>query len=519
MKKNLLLIFIFAFAGMSAMAQTTQTFNYTGSVQTFVVPSCVTSITFDVTAASGGTGAPGCSSTLSATGGLGGRVQGTLPVTGGDTLNIYVGGAGADDNNTSASGGFNGGGDALLENQYVYYGGGGGGGASDIRLNGNTLNDRAAVAGGGGGAGQDGCNCEGLTGGAGGGLTGGAGLPGTICICDPSGQGGTPTLGGIKGDWGCNCDATDGAFGIGGNSNSTGCGGPTGGAGGGGGWYGGGGGGLGAGGGGSSYTAPSATGVVHTQGFQTGNGIVIITYTGGSGPAVALGNDSTQCGGTVTLNAGNSGSTYMWSTTDTTQTIVVTATGTYSVTVTDINGCTGSDVINVTINPLPAVSYVETQTLVCINWAPITLTPGSPAGGTYSGTAVTGNMFDPATAGAGAFTITYTYTDTNGCVNTDTSTITVDLCTGIALSGVEATLEVFPNPATNHLTIAFGSKKKKVEVTITDITGKIIYATTARETLTLEVNTKDFAEGVYIVAVKDGESRGLGMVVRKVVKM
>lgn len=38
MKKNLLLTFIFALAGMSAIAQTTQTFNYTGSVQTFIVP-------------------------------------------------------------------------------------------------------------------------------------------------------------------------------------------------------------------------------------------------------------------------------------------------------------------------------------------------------------------------------------------------------------------------------------------------------------------------------------------------
>ncbi|MBL0340048.1 MAG: hypothetical protein IPP71_03510 [Bacteroidetes bacterium] len=31
---------------------------------------------------------------------------------------------------------------------------------------------------------------------------------------------------------------------------------------------------------------------------------------------------------------------------------------------------------------------------------------------------------------------------------------------------------VFPNPATNHLTIAFGSNNKKVEVAIADITGK-----------------------------------------------
>ena len=515
MKKNLLIIFIPAFACLSTIAQTSQTFNYTGAAQTFIIPSCVTSITFDVIGASGGTGAPGCSSTLSAAGGLGGRVQGTMPVTGGDTLFIYVGGAGTDDNNTSAAGGFNGGGNALMESQYTYYGGGGGGGASDIRLSGNTFNDRVVVAGGGGGAGQDGCNCEGLAGGAGGDLTAGAGQPGPLCVCNPSGQGGTPTAGGLKGGWSCGCDATDGSFGIGGNSNSTSCGGPTGGAGGGGGWYGGGGGGLGGGGGGSSYTAPSAAGVVLTQGFQTGNGIITITYTGGSGPTVALGSDTAQCGGTVTLNAGNPGSTYLWNTSAATQTIAVSSTGTYTVTVTDINGCTGTDVINVTIYPLPVVTYNEVQTFVCINWAPITLTAGSPLGGTFSGVAVTGNTFAPQTAGAGTFTITYTYTDLNGCENTDTSTITVNLCTGVNLAGPEAELAVFPNPVTNYLIIDFGNRKKEVVVTIADMTGKIIYAAAAIETHLLELNTKEFAAGVYIISVRDEDS----FVVRKFVKM
>jgi len=61
---------------------------------------------------------------------------------------------------------------------------------------------------------------------------------------------------------------------------------------------------------------------------------------------------------------------------------------------------------------------------------------------------------------------------------------------------------LFPNPATNHLTIALGSNNKKVEVTITDITGKIIYTTTATETQKIEVNTKDFAEGVYVVRIQ-----------------
>ncbi|MDX2001931.1 MAG: T9SS type A sorting domain-containing protein [Chitinophagales bacterium] len=53
--------------------------------------------------------------------------------------------------------------------------------------------------------------------------------------------------------------------------------------------------------------------------------------------------DQTVCGvSSVTLDAGNNGATYQWSTTQTSQTIVVDTDGTYSVTVTS-NGCTATD--------------------------------------------------------------------------------------------------------------------------------------------------------------------------------
>ncbi|MEW6469998.1 MAG: PKD domain-containing protein [Bacteroidota bacterium] len=76
-----------------------------------------------------------------------------------------------------------------------------------------------------------------------------------------------------------------------------------------------------------------------------------------SAPMVTLGNDVTQCGGTVTLNAGNPGSSYLWSDGSTTQSLVVSVSGSYTVTVTDVNGCTGTDVLNVTINPVPNAAF------------------------------------------------------------------------------------------------------------------------------------------------------------------
>ncbi len=83
--------------------------------------------------------------------------------------------------------------------------------------------------------------------------------------------------------------------------------------------------------------------------------------------------------------------------------------------------------------------------------------------------------------------------------------------TGINENSFASSINLFPNPASNHLTIALGSNNKKAEVTITDITGKIVYTTTEdpdspdshrdRENK-IEVNTSEFAAGIYIVQIQ-----------------
>ena len=77
--------------------------------------------------------------------------------------------------------------------------------------------------------------------------------------------------------------------------------------------------------------------------------------------------------------------------------------------------------------------------------------------------------------------------------------------TGIFENSFSSSINLFPNPANNHLTIALGSNNKNVEVAIADITGKIGYTTTIVETDKVEVNTSEFAEGIYIVQIQSGE--------------
>jgi len=82
------------------------------------------------------------------------------------------------------------------------------------------------------------------------------------------------------------------------------------------------------------------------------------------------------------------------------------------------------------------------------------------------------------------------------------------VATGINENSFASSVHLFPNPATNHLTIALSSNNKKAEVSIADITGKVIYTTSATEVQKIEVNTEDFARGIYVVQIQSADFVG-----------
>ena len=245
-------------------ANNTQTFNFTGAFETFVVPGGVTTVTADLY------GAAGRSANADTSTSKGGRVKCDIAVTPGETLRVYVGGGGSLP--AGEGGGFNGGGGS------VGFNGGGGGGATDVRRTPYALADRLAVAGGAGGMGANGGGQGGhggIVGDAGSnGAAGGGGTP-------IGGGGGTGSAGGAAGAGQGSTAATAGVLGVGGDGGSAA---PRGGGGGGGGYYGGGGGGGGntggsAGGGGGGGSGLS-TGVNETlqTGVREGNGIAILSW-------------------------------------------------------------------------------------------------------------------------------------------------------------------------------------------------------------------------------------------------
>ncbi|MDP3910671.1 MAG: hypothetical protein Q8Q14_09795 [Gemmatimonadales bacterium] len=264
----------------------TETFNYTGAIQTFTVPACVTSITIEAHGAQGG-------STATFDGGLGARMRGTFAVSGGPSLKILVGGAGANSANPSEQGGGSGGGGSFVTDAanapFVVAGGGGGGveitvggSAGADGLGGTTAEAGLAgtvgtMAGGTGGGGGTSSDWTGWHGGNGGGGLTGDGINNTAGS-STYGTPNTPGLafinGGAGGTVGTGVGARVGGFGGGGPSGFSG--------GGGGGYSGGGAGGVtsggtvGAAGGGGSFnggTDPSNSAAV-----RAGNGLVTITY-------------------------------------------------------------------------------------------------------------------------------------------------------------------------------------------------------------------------------------------------
>ena len=230
----------------------TQTFNYTGGQQTFTVPAGSTSVNITAYGAQGGT-------VGTKIGGLGGQAMGTLSVTPGQILYIYVGGQA-----NGTTGGFNGGGNG-------YGSGAGGGGASDVRYGGSALGNRVIVAGGGGGVPYTSWSSTGGTGGGSSGGNGQGGAGGTGSGYD--GNGGTQSAGGYGASTYSEQYSAQGSSGQGGNAGTA----NSGNGGGGGGYYGGGGGDAGPGGGGSGYTGGVSNASMQ-NGVQSGNGQIILNW-------------------------------------------------------------------------------------------------------------------------------------------------------------------------------------------------------------------------------------------------
>ncbi len=153
-----------------------------------------------------------------------------------------------------------------------------------------------------------------------------------------------------------------------------------------------------------------------------------ITITDSIAVVVSLGNDTTLCSGaSVTFDAQNSGSTYLWSDASTSQTLVVSGAGNINVRVITPAGCIARDTVNVFTGTTPTVN-IGRDSIICSGQS-LALDAGNPG------------LIYLWNTGASTQTLATTVTDTywvkvtnfSGCSDADSAVITVENTPAVAL--------------------------------------------------------------------------------------
>jgi|GEM_PF-816503 len=441
-------------------------YDYSGAVQTFVVPAGVYEVFMKVWGAQGG--ANWVNNTN-----FGGYAEGGMPVMPGETLYVYVG-----QQPTGTAGGWNGGGAGDGA-------GAGGGGASDIRQGGNTLNDRVIVGGAGGGAGYW-SNMH-VIGGIGGGLTGGDGYRHTTA--DMGGLGATQSGPGANGT--CvsfNVTALAGAFGLGGTPLGQNCG--CEGYGGGAGWYGGAGSGNCRGGGGGSSYISGLSNAGTTGGVRAGHGRVVIQYPL---PAFAY--------------------TYSWSSGAADSIATGLSAGDHILTVTASGGCMATDTFTLT-EPSEITIMLSATDEINGNDGSVSLSVSGGVGPysfLWSNNATTQNLSN---VPAGVYTVTVT--DANQC--TKSAAITVKSRVGLENNGI-AGFSLYPNPVSEDVFyIDFSTLQQSAyTLKITDVTGRTVFLENGAHKTTepVAVPVGGWRPGTYFVTLEnEGKKITRALVIR-----
>ena len=144
-----------------------------------------------------------------------------------------------------------------------------------------------------------------------------------------------------------------------------------------------------------------------------------------SAPSVTSSGSTSLClGSSVTLSVPTGYSSYLWSDGSTTNSIAPNATGNYSVTVTNADGCSATSAsTSVTVNTPPTVGITSTGTgAICAGASELlSATPGMSSYQWYKdGTAIVGATSSSYTAGDAA-NYSVSVVDTNGCSSLSTS--------------------------------------------------------------------------------------------------
>ena len=230
---------------------------------------------------------------------------------------------------------------------------------------------------------------------------------------------------------------------------------------------------------------------------------IIDTVTMGA-PVLAIA-DTTIChSASVIINAGPSGMEFLWSTGDTTQTILVTIPGAYSVMVADSNGCTASDTAVVSVSQ-PAIADFNADFSGCPTITFSDSSSGNPlAWKWYFGDGDSSSAQSPSHtyAGNGKYPLMLIVSDNCGN-DTLTDTLDVDCIenrddfhTG------EFSMLVFPNPNSGEFTVEIGGGNHEMgNLSVHNVLGQLITEYPVPIPGAQKINLNSNAAGVYSITL------------------
>jgi hypothetical protein len=250
--------------------------------------------------------------------------------------------------------------------------------------------------------------------------------------------------------------------------------------------------------------------VTNTDGCSSVSNAVNVSVSNSPVPTINSTANSACEGETITLTS-SAADSYLWSNGAITQTIDVTANGTFTVETENADACNGvgtSAPITLTFGAVPAAvaSFTTSGTVV-------TFTNTSSGATTYSwdfGDQTNSSATNPVHAFTGNGSYTVVLTATNGNCS-DTAVLTVVLSVGIEELETIGQAVLYPNPAQNEVSVGvYLNEATEVSINIYDITGKLVSEgydglMNSGENI-VKLNTTDLTSGLYSTVITTGNS-------------
>jgi subtilisin-like proprotein convertase family protein len=212
-------------------------------------------------------------------------------------------------------------------------------------------------------------------------------------------------------------------------------------------------------------------------------------------------NDAADGSATVVAGFGTPTYTYAWSNGNTTPSVSSLDAGTYSVVVTDINGCTAMDEVVITEPTAIDASDIINNEVYGFDGA-INITPSGgqlPYNYNWSNGATSQDI-----NGLIAGTYTVTITDGNGCTESFTYTVMSTMNVDGAATEI-GNIQFYPNPSDGifNMNVA-GFNGSSMNVEIMDMNGKVVNVSrieNASQNFTQSFDVRTLSEGTYFIRV------------------